>query len=81
MTNETIYKAKTSELICANCFFTFAAHAFAYQDIGRKHYGEFVFGGTAIAVGVLISIIALWASIHYFRRVALCHRLDRKSVV
>ncbi len=80
MTEETKYPAKTSELVFANGFLAFAGHAFVYQDVGRKHYGEFVLGHAAVAVGVIISIMALWSAIHYFRRVPLRRGLRRGLV-
>ena len=78
--DEPKYKAKTSELVFANAFFAFAAHAFVYQDVGRKHYGEFVLGHAAVAVGVIMVIMALWSTVHYFRRVPLRHGLRRGLV-
>jgi Ca2+/Na+ antiporter len=80
MTDNPKYPAKTSELVFANGFLAFAAHAFVYQDVGRKHYGEFVLGHAAIAVGVIIAIMALWSTVHYFRRVPLRHGLRRGLV-
>ena len=80
MPDNRTFKAKASEIIFSNVFFTFAAHAIVYQDIGRKHFGEFVFGGRAIAVGVAFAIMAVWASVHYFSRVALRSGLRRSFV-
>ena len=35
----------------------------------REHYGEFVSGARAVAVAVVLAIVGVWSSIHYFDRV------------
>jgi hypothetical protein len=68
MTEQKDIPPQKSALFFALMFFAWAGRAFTFQDIGRKHYGEFVVGGQAVAAGVVMLVMALWASILFFRR-------------
>lgn len=65
---EKHYKPETGSLVFAVFLSTLAAHAFTYQDIGRRQWGEIVTGRAAIAVGVLMMIMAVWAAMNYVVR-------------
>ena len=68
MKEAKIIPPQKSALFFALVFLAWAGQAFTFQDIGRKHYGEYVLGDQAVACGVIMVIMSVWSTVLFFRR-------------